>query len=57
MWCIFLAVRVRLSEIAVPPGTALLEKLAALAPGLTDTLIRRVSDSFARKTARRAATR
>jgi hypothetical protein len=40
--CIFLAIRFRLTEIAVPPGTALLEKLAALAPGTTDSLLRGV---------------
>jgi len=41
---IFLAIRFRLAEIAVPPGTALLEKLAALAPGTTDGLLRRATD-------------
>ncbi len=41
---IFLAIRFRLAEIAVPPGTALIEKLAALAPGTTDALLRRVTD-------------
>jgi NAD(P)-dependent dehydrogenase (short-subunit alcohol dehydrogenase family) len=40
--CIFLAIRFRLTEIAVPPGTALLEKLAALTPGATDSLLRGV---------------
>ena len=35
-----LAVRFRLREVAVPPGAALLEELAALAPGVTDGLIR-----------------
>jgi hypothetical protein len=40
--CILLAIRFRLTEIAVPPGTALLEKLAALAPGTTDSLLRGV---------------
>ena len=45
VWSIFLAIRFRLAEIAVPPGTALLEKLAALAPGTTDTLLRRASDA------------
>ena len=33
VWSIFLAIRFRLAEIAVPPGSALIEKLAALAPG------------------------
>ena len=37
---IFLAIRFRLAEIAVPPGSALVEKLAALAPGTTDSLLR-----------------
>lgn len=41
---IFLAIRFRLAEIAVPPGTALVEKLAALAPGTTDALLRRATD-------------
>ncbi|RPI14777.1 MAG: SDR family oxidoreductase [Lysobacterales bacterium] len=45
VWSIFLAVRFRLAEIAVPPGTSLLEKLAALAPGATDTLLRRATDA------------
>jgi hypothetical protein len=39
VWAIFAAVRFRLVEIAVPPGAATLEKLAALAPGLADTLV------------------
>jgi len=45
VWSIFLAIRFRLAEIAVPPGGALLEKLAALAPGATDTLLRRATDA------------
>ena len=53
VWSIFLAIRFRLAEIAVPPGTALLEKLAALAPGTTDTLLRRATD-VARRLRRRA---
>lgn len=48
VWSIFLAVRFRLAEIAVPPGTALIEKLAALAPGTTDALLRRVTDAARR---------
>jgi len=44
VWSIFLAIRFRLAEIAVPPGSALIEKLAALAPGTTDALLRRVTD-------------
>jgi NAD(P)-dependent dehydrogenase (short-subunit alcohol dehydrogenase family) len=51
VWSIFLAVRFRLAEIAVPPGTALLEKLASLAPGTTDALLRKVSDAVKRRTA------
>jgi len=43
VWSIFLAIRFRLAEIAVPPGTALIEKLAALAPGTTDALLRRAT--------------
>ena len=45
VWSIFLAIRFRLAEIAVPPGGALLEKLAALAPGATDALLRRATDA------------
>jgi NAD(P)-dependent dehydrogenase (short-subunit alcohol dehydrogenase family) len=37
---ILLATRFRLREISVPPGAATMEMLAALAPALTDTLIR-----------------
>jgi hypothetical protein len=39
VWAIFAAARFRLVEIAVPPGAATLEKLAALAPGLADTVL------------------
>ena len=39
VWAIFAAVRFRLVELAVPPGAGTLEKLAALTPGLTDSLI------------------
>lgn len=45
VWSIFLAIRFRIAEIAVPPGTALVEKLAALAPGTTDALLRRATDA------------
>jgi short-subunit dehydrogenase len=45
VWSIFLAIRFKLTEIAVPPGSALVEKLAALAPGATDALLRRASDA------------
>jgi len=48
VWSIFLAIRFRLAEIAVPPGTALVEKLAALAPGTTDALLRRATDAARR---------
>jgi len=37
---IMLAVRFRLIECSVPPGAATLEKLGALAPGITDVLLR-----------------
>jgi len=50
---IFLAIRFRLAEIAVPPGAALLEKLAALAPGTTDILLRRTTDAARRVQRRR----
>jgi hypothetical protein len=39
VWAIFAAARFRLVEIAVPPGAATLEKLAALAPGFADSLV------------------
>lgn len=55
VWSIFLALRFRLAEIAVPPGTALIEKLAALAPGTTDTLLRRATDAARRLRRRRDA--
>ena len=37
---VLLAARFRLREIAVPPGAATMELIGALAPGITDTLIR-----------------
>jgi NAD(P)-dependent dehydrogenase (short-subunit alcohol dehydrogenase family) len=55
VWSIFLALRFRLAEIAVPPGTALIEKLAALAPGTTDALLRRATDAARRLRQRRDA--
>ena len=55
VWSIFLALRFRLAEIAVPPGTALIEKLAALAPGTTDTLLRHATDAARRLRQRRDA--
>jgi hypothetical protein len=39
VWAVFAAARFRLVEVSVPPGAATLEKLAALAPGATDTLL------------------
>jgi len=50
--CVFLALRFRLAEIAVPPGAALLEKLAALAPGVTDSVLRKATDAMRRGRAR-----
>jgi NAD(P)-dependent dehydrogenase (short-subunit alcohol dehydrogenase family) len=49
---IFAAVRFRLAEVAVPPGGALIEKLAALTPGTTDTVVRTFM-RIARRTGRR----
>ena len=43
VWAIFAAVRLKLAEIAVPPGGALLEKVASLAPGTADKLVRGVA--------------
>jgi NAD(P)-dependent dehydrogenase (short-subunit alcohol dehydrogenase family) len=53
VWAIFVAVRFKLAEIAVPPGAAVLEKIAALTPGTTDVLLRGVMD-LARRAGRRA---
>ena len=39
VWAIFAAARFRLVEIAVPPGAATLEKLAALMPGAADSVV------------------
>jgi hypothetical protein len=39
VWAIFAAVRFRLIEVSVPPGAATLEKLAALAPGVADSIV------------------
>jgi NAD(P)-dependent dehydrogenase (short-subunit alcohol dehydrogenase family) len=44
VWAVFASVRFRLAEVAVPPGGALLEKLAALTPGGADVLIRGVTN-------------
>jgi hypothetical protein len=51
---VFAAVRLKLAEVAVPPGGALLEKIGALAPGATDRLVRGVMD-VARRSGRRRA--
>jgi len=52
VWAVFAAVRLKLAEVAVPPGGALLEKLGALAHGATDMLVRSVMN-VARRTAPR----
>jgi NAD(P)-dependent dehydrogenase (short-subunit alcohol dehydrogenase family) len=39
VWAVFAAVRFRLVEVSVPPGAATLEKLAALAPGVADSIV------------------
>ncbi len=39
VWAVFAAVRFGLVEVSVPPGAATLEKLAALAPGVADSLV------------------
>ena len=57
VWSVFLAIRFRLTEIAVPPGSALLEKLGALAPGTTDTLLRWATDAAKRVGRAASATR
>jgi NAD(P)-dependent dehydrogenase (short-subunit alcohol dehydrogenase family) len=49
----FLAIRFRLTEVAVPPGAALLEKLASLAPGVPDALLHWATSSRAGTTATR----
>jgi NAD(P)-dependent dehydrogenase (short-subunit alcohol dehydrogenase family) len=51
VWAIFVAVRLKLAEVAVPPGGALLEKVASLTPGATDLLVRGVVN-LARRTGR-----
>jgi len=56
VWSIFAAVRFKLAEVAVPPGGALVEKLASLAPGATDRLVRGVMDT-ARRASRRTPAR
>jgi NAD(P)-dependent dehydrogenase (short-subunit alcohol dehydrogenase family) len=49
VWAVFASVRLKLAEVAVPPGGALLEKIAALAPGATDVLVRGVLNVARRK--------
>jgi len=39
VWAIFATARFKLVEVSVPPGAATLEKLAALAPGMADTIV------------------
>jgi NAD(P)-dependent dehydrogenase (short-subunit alcohol dehydrogenase family) len=39
VWAVFASVRFGLVEVSVPPGAGTLEKLAALAPGMADTLV------------------
>jgi NAD(P)-dependent dehydrogenase (short-subunit alcohol dehydrogenase family) len=39
VWAIFASVRFGLLEVSVPPGAGTLEKLAALAPGVADTIV------------------
>lgn len=51
VWAVFAAVRLKLAEVAVPPGGALLEKIGALAPGATDIFVRGVMN-VARRTGR-----
>jgi hypothetical protein len=40
VWSIFAAARFRLVELSVPPGLGTVEKLAALAPGVMDSVVR-----------------
>ena len=39
VWAVFAAARFHLVEVSVPPGAATIEKLAALAPGVADTIV------------------
>jgi NAD(P)-dependent dehydrogenase (short-subunit alcohol dehydrogenase family) len=39
VWAVIAALRFRLVEVSVPPGSATLEKIGALAPGLTDAVL------------------
>jgi NAD(P)-dependent dehydrogenase (short-subunit alcohol dehydrogenase family) len=45
VWAILAAVRFRLVEVSVPPGAVTLEKLAALAPGLADSVVHWASEA------------
>jgi NAD(P)-dependent dehydrogenase (short-subunit alcohol dehydrogenase family) len=42
VWAIFAAARFRLAELSVPPGAGAVEKLASLAPGVSDALVHMV---------------
>jgi len=39
VWTVMAAIRFRLLEVSVPPGAATLEKVAALAPGVSDLVV------------------
>jgi NAD(P)-dependent dehydrogenase (short-subunit alcohol dehydrogenase family) len=39
VWAVFASVRFGLLEVSVPPGAGTIEKLAALAPGVADTIV------------------
>ena len=39
VWAVIAAIRFRLVEVSVPPGSATLEKIGSLAPGVTDALL------------------
>jgi NAD(P)-dependent dehydrogenase (short-subunit alcohol dehydrogenase family) len=54
VWAVFAAVRLKLAEVGVPPGGALLEKVAALAPGASDRVVRGVMNVARRASRRRA---
>ena len=52
VWAVFAVARFHLVEVSVPPGAATLEKLAALAPGVADTIV-----GWAKSTSHFVATR
>jgi hypothetical protein len=56
VWSILVAAKFRLAEVGVPPGSATIEKLAALVPGSTDRLLSRAM-TYARKRSSRGAGR